>query len=137
MAGAGGAALLGSLWLPWFVRRAAAGVSLVSVRSSESGWTALGWRAGVVVAVVAALAAAWSLRPAGPLSGTWLVAGGALVLVVTVGSTTPRVGAVEAGGLVTVSPAAGLLVAYAGGAAVLLGGVITLAAYARERTRSG
>ena len=130
-AAAGGLALLISLWLPWFSRRAAA----VDVRDLQSGWDALGAATGLVVAAAAVLAVAWGLRRAGPLSGTWIVAAGALALVVAVGTTTARVGT-TAGGALTVSPAYGLVAAYAGGLAVLLAGLVSLLAYARERSKS-
>lgn len=129
---AGGLALLLSLWLPWFSRQVAA----LGVEDQRSGWGALGLGTGSVVAAVAGLGVVWGLRRPGPLSGIWVVAAGALTLVVTTGATTTRLGA-DSSAAVTYYPAWGLLVAYAGGAMVLLAGVAALLAHARERARSG
>lgn len=135
VAGGGGAVVLVALWLPWFQRRVAAGVPLVAVPDDETGWAALGGRAGLVVAATAVVAVVWAVRPGGPLSGAWIVTAGALALVVTVGVTASRMGD-DSAAVVTFFPAWGLLVAYAGGTAVLLAGVATLVAYARERSKS-
>lgn len=139
MARAGGLVLLVSLWLPWFRRSLSAGGALLAVDLTESGWSALGWWGAAVVAVVAVAAGVWSGRAGAPLAGAWVVAGGAVALIVTVGATTARMGPGHGGGeglVVTASPGYGLLMAYAGGTAVMLAGVAALLAYARERARS-
>ncbi len=139
VARAGGVVLLLSLWLPWFTRQVSAGVALLSVREVETGWEALDLAQGLLVAALAVGALAWSVRPGPPLTGAWVVAGGALALMATMGATIARVGAEQPGGgavVRTTSPAYGLVLAYAGGLAVLLAGLVTLVAYARERTRS-
>jgi hypothetical protein len=136
---AGGIVLLLSLWLPWFTRRVSTGLALVSVHHVDTGWEALDLAQGTLVAVLALAAVAWSVRPGPPMSGAWMVAGGALALMATMGATIARVGAEQPGGgavVRTTSPAYGLVLAYAGGLAVLLAGLMTLVAYARERTGS-
>lgn len=135
MAGGGGLALLASLWTPWFTGRLSSGFGLLSLRRVESGWDVLGGTAGAVVALVAVLGLAWAIRPAGPLSGSWMVAAASLALVITVEATSSRLGA-DSSVPITYLPAWGLLVAYAGGATVLLAGVAALVAYARERSKS-
>lgn len=139
MARAGGVVLLLSLWLPWFTLRVSTGLALVSVRHVDTGWEALDLAQGVLVAALALAAVVWSVRPGPPMSGAWVVAGGALALMATMGATIARVGAEQPGGgavVRTTSPAYGLVLAYGGGLAVLLAGLITLVAYARERTGS-
>lgn len=139
MARGGGVVLLLSLWLPWFTLRVSTGLALVSVRHVDTGWEALDLAQGVLVAALALAAVVWSVRPGPPMSGAWVVAGGALALMATMGATIARVGAEQPGGgavVRTTSPAYGLVLAYGGGLAVLLAGLITLVAYARERTGS-
>lgn len=139
MARAGGVVLLLSLWLPWFTLRVSTGLALLSVRHVDTGWEALDLAQGALVAALALAAVVWSVRPGPPMSGAWVVAGGALALMATMGATIARVGAEQPGGgavVRTTSPAYGLVLAYGGGLAVLLAGLITLVAYARERTGS-
>jgi len=128
---AGGLALLISLWLPWFSRQVAA----LGAEDLQSGWDALGLGTGSLVAAVAGVGVTWGLRRAGSLSAIWVVAAGALALVVTTGAMTTQLG-VDSGAAVAYVPAWGLLVAYGGGAMVLLAGVAALLAYARERSKS-
>lgn len=134
-AGAGGLAVLASLWMPWFSRRVSSVISAVEVQRTISGWRAVGGLAGVV-AVLAGGAVVWSVgraqerRP----SGFWLVAAGTVLSMVAVAVTVSRVGAEE---VTTTTPAIGLAVVFAGTMTIVLVGMAVLVAEARARSRAG
>lgn len=123
---AGGSALVATLWAPWFNRRLSSviapgpGVGTVSV----SGWRALGGGLGAFVLVAGLAGVGWALwQRRRRVSGAWVVLLGALALLAEITVTVARVGVDN---LVTTTPAAGLALAFAGAAAVVLAGLVAL-----------
>jgi hypothetical protein len=131
VAGGAAAVLAASLWLPWFTRRVSDLVTPLAADRSISGWSALG-ELGLVLMASAIVTAAWA---AGRLPAVALVVAGALTLLVVVAATTEQVETANPN-LTTTSPAAGLLLAYAGATAIVLVGLGTLLADVRRRAEA-
>ena len=121
VAGAGAIALAGSLWLPWFTRSVPATLAPIVPDRTVSGWAGLG-QLGLVLVITAALAAVWA-SGRGPAAA--LVVAGGLSLMVEVAITADRLGGADQT-LATTAPAAGILLALAGAAAIVLVGVVAL-----------
>ena len=126
VATAGAAALVASLFLPWFDRRVSQRFEAFVADRTFSGWAALGGLSAVLL-VAALAAAAWA---AGRLPAFGLVLAGAAALMVQIAVAVERVGSADAGAAAT-SPAGGLLLAFAGATAVLLVGLTRLLAASR------
>lgn len=135
----GGILLVAALWMPWFRRRVSGGFAGLRAETTSSGWEALGAVAAVMV-VVAVVAVAWGLLAPGrrpPTAG--LVIAGGLALMVEVGLTVAKVGVDDPGCCdqftTTTLPGAGLGLAFAATAAVVLAGLVVLVGDARAGLR--